>query len=548
MSSFRLLLFALLIVALSRTPFIRAQSIDERLAAMSLEQKVGQMFMTSFYGHPLNEAARQLIAEAQPGAIVLFPSNIGTPEEITRLTNSAQQIMAEQGAPPLLIAVDQEGGIIAHLDDGFTRWPVPSLLAATQDETLIYQVGQAVAAELRAVGINMNLAPIADLLTNPNNPIIGRRAWGDDPALVGPALQAYIAGLQSGGVLATAKHFPGHGDTAEDSHTSLPVLNLNRARLDTLELAPFRATIEAQVGAIMVAHIAFPTLDPDPARPASLSGAVVQGLLREELGYDGIIMTDALDMDAIDLVYSPEAAALEAVRAGHDLIAIGAHVSPEAQMRAVRAVVEAVHNGEIAESRIDASVRRILSAKEQTGLLAWQPLEPNAASARIALESHASLVTELFRAGIALAYDDAGLLDESIAETAVIYPASQASLQAACTAVARGPVRWVGVSRYPSDEEIAWARDAANRSQRTIVFTENVAENPQQRALVQTLPAAQTVVVALASPFDLWHLPRPAAYVIVYSPLRAAYEPLCSILMDHAPARGQSVVDLEARR
>ena len=339
---------------------------------MTLEQKVAQMFMVSFFGAQLTETEAAFLREAQPGAVVLFGRNVESPEQVTALTNSYQQEVMSRGGLPLLIAVDQEGGPIQHLQEGFTRFPAPMLLTATQDEDLAYDVGAAMAAEMRAVGVNMNLAPVGDLLTNAFNPIIDRRAFGSDPKMVAPILMSFIRGLQDNGVVATVKHFPGHGDTSEDSHLELPAIHHDRRRLDSVELRPFVAAFDAGVSTVMVAHIWFSAFDAEPL-PASLSFNVVEGLLRGELGYDGIIMTDALDMDAVDTEYDPSEASIRAIEAGNDLIAIGAHVGTQRIREAINDVVAAVRAGRITLERIDDSLERILRVKQRVWRIGLEP-------------------------------------------------------------------------------------------------------------------------------------------------------------------------------
>jgi beta-N-acetylhexosaminidase len=523
------------------TSTAQTPTIEERLAQMTLRQKIGQMFMVTFYGRPLNEPARTLIADWQPGFVALFPSNLGTPEQVTRLTNAIQETLIGAGAPPAFIAVDQEGGIIAHLKDGFTTFPVPMLITATQNPTLAYQYGAGIAAELRAVGINMNFAPVADLYTNRNNPIIGRRSFGSDPQQVNPILTAVIQGMQDSGVLATVKHFPGHGDTNEDSHTALPVIQDNREALLQQEFAPFAAAMAADVGMVMVAHIWYPALEPTENLPASLSPTIVTDILRAELQYTGLTMPDAMDMDAIDTVYSPAEAALLAVQAGQDVIVLGAHVSPQNHVAAMAAVLAAVEDGTIPEAQIDAAVRRILAAKERFGVFAWQPLDPATAAERVPLEQNAALLNEVFQAAVTVVYDDAALLPAA-GDTAVIYFGAQPSLWQACNR--REGLTPFAVSNTPSGGEISGAVWAAQQASKVIVFTQDAETNLQQQALIQALPLEKTVVVALESPFDLLSLPRPAAYVVTYSPLRPAYAAVCAVLFGDAPALGTLIVDL----
>lgn len=541
MKSLKILFPLVILVCIIGPVSAQSTSLDDVLAAMSLRQKVGQMFVATFYGPAINEPARLFLQGYQPGAVVFLPSNLENPNQIARLTNDIQQTLRDAGTVPAFIGVDQEGGIIAHLEQGFTRWPVPMLLTATGDAELAYSVGMAYAQEMQAVGINMNLAPVADLYTNPDNPIIGRRSFGAFPGQVAPIVAAFAQGMQSGGVLAVAKHFPGHGDTSADSHVTLPVISHDMARLTTTELVPFSALAQANVGGIMTAHIYFSALEPETGMPGSLSGAIVTDLLRDQLGYDGLIVTDALDMDAIDTVFSPAEAALMAIEAGSDWVLTGAHVSPDAQAAAIEAVVAAVESGEIDEARIDASVRRILTAKQNLGVLDAQPVDAFLAADAIDLEAHAELISQMFAEGTAIAYGEESIPVQSGALT--IYPASQPSLWNACAQ--GGSYQPLGISDRPTADEIAWARSAASTAEQVVVFTRNLEENAQLAELVNGLPLERTVVVALHSPEDWRYIPRPQAYMMTYSPLPAAYEPVCRILSGQLPATGQVVINMD---
>lgn len=504
---------------------------------LTLEQQVAQMFMVTIHGAQLPEAGRDFLQRWQPGAVILFNSNIISPEQITRLTNSYQQAITSAGGLPLLIAADQEGGRVQRLYEGFTTLPAASLLAAAVESPEVVQAtGRGVAAELRAVGVNMNLAPVADLETNPDNPIIQRRSFGSDPEIVGRALSAYVQGLQAGGVLATLKHFPGHGDTSADSHVELPVLPFDRERLLNVETVPFQRAMSAD--AIMVAHIWFPEIEPEINLPASLSPHVVDGLLREEIGYPGIIMTDALDMDAVDVQYSYAQASVMAVKAGVDLIAVGPGIGLVPAEAMIQAVMDAVRSGEIPEARIRDSARRILDAKIRFGLLDWQPLDPATTEARMNKPALEAALNELFQAGVAVVYDRNNLLpvppERSVA---VVYLATRNYTIPACDAHRSG-IRWVAATQTPAPQDIELAVYAAGLVDTIIVFTDNAVTNIQQQALVQALPPEKTVVVALASPYDWQRFPNIAAYVLTHSPLPQAIPAACAALFGAAPARG----------
>lgn len=521
----------------------QTERVDALLAGMTLEQKVGQMFMVTLYGAALNETDRTLLQTWQPGGVVLLQRNAGTPAAIIQLTNSWQQAVIASGGLPLLISSDQEMGIIMALEDpAFTRYPVPMLLTATASPELAQRTGAQLAVELRSVGVNINLAPVADLDTNLDNPIIGRRAWGSTPAVVNPMLTAFISGMQAGGVMATVKHFPGHGDTADDSHTTLPLVPHDRARLDSVELAPFRAAIESGVSAVMVGHLWLPVFE-HTETPASLSYNIVTGLLREELGFDGVIITDALDMGAIQNDYGMERAGVLAVSAGVDLVLPGPAISPTTQAAMMQAVVAAVRAGEISENRIDESARRVLHVKERYGVLDWQQIDP--ASSVLDPIQGERLVGEIFRAGVTIATDDANLLPLNVQQRIqIVYPGNRQSIYTQCSPYAANAL-WVSISDTPTDAEIETVRQNAQfAADVTVVFTQNAVDNARQSALVNALPPERTVVTALVSPYDWREFPEIAAYVLTYSPLPAAYPAACAALFTPDSAPGQLAVSL----
>lgn len=539
----------LLIILLLCLPVTAQSRVDQLLAEMTLEEKVGQMFMVDLYGTALNEPGRLLLEEWKPGAAVLFGSNVGNPENTTRLINEWQTAVIQAGGLPMFITTDQEGGVIARLKDGFTTLPAMMLLTATGDVSLAQRTGETLARELSAVGVNMNLGPVADLYTNLNNPIIGRRSFGSEPERTGQMLAALVRGMQSGGVLATAKHFPGHGDTEHDSHTSMPIVAHNRTELDRIELAPFKWTVAAGVEAVMVAHIWYPAYDPDEQIPASLSYNIVTGVLRQELGFNGLIMTDAIEMDAIDLVYTYPEASIQAILAGVDIIAFGASLSPQSQIAAMSGVVAAVREGRISEARIDESVRRILDAKGRYGILDWQPLDPATADQRVNAGQGAALVRDLFNAGVTVAYDQVGAIPLNPVEkrVSIIYPANRPAIRSECEAYSAS-ITWLGVGESPSDDDINRAASVARTSDLAVVFTSNAAFDSAQQALVKALPLEKTVAVALFSPFDWQAFPGVAAYVTTYSPLDEAVPAACAVLFGALPARGNLPVALDGAR
>ncbi|NWG75329.1 MAG: beta-N-acetylhexosaminidase, partial [Rubrivivax sp.] len=344
-----------------------AVDIDGLLNAMSLEEKVGQMIMTGIPGRAFDAQTAQLIETYHFGSVVYFAENTANPGQTRRLSQELQRAAA--GAAhgiPLLIAIDHEGGRVHRFGQGLTHFANPMALGAAASPELAYQAAAAAARELLAVGINVSLAPVLDINDEPLNPVIGVRAFGGSPDLVTLMGMAYLRGLQDQGVIAAAKHFPGHGSTIEDSHFTLPIVNKTEAQLAQNELLPFQAAIRNQVGVIQVAHVAYPQLDPSGA-PASLSPLLVQGRLRDELGFDGVVMTDAMSMGAITNRYSVEQAAQLAALAGNDLLAY-----PQAEMAiaAYQAILAGARDGTIPQSRIEEAARRGLRLKQRYDLFA----------------------------------------------------------------------------------------------------------------------------------------------------------------------------------
>ena len=300
--------------------------------SMSLEQRVGQLFLASFRGFELSEGTRRFVDRVAPGGVVLYRTNTSTPATVARLNNALQAVATgrRSGGVGLLVAIDMEGGAINRFfrDRGFTPFPSALQVAATGRPDNAAAVGRAMAEELRAVGINMNLAPVADLAAGLRNPLHSSRAFGSDPEAVGRMVAAFVRGSQRAGVIATAKHFPGHGAASSDSHKDLPEVERGLEQLEEFELVPFRQAVRAGVGAVMAAHVWFSAFEPRKRLPASLSESVLTGLLRVRLGFDGLVVTDALDMRAIEMNYTLAEAARMAIEAGADLVTFGSSRLP----------------------------------------------------------------------------------------------------------------------------------------------------------------------------------------------------------------------------
>lgn len=388
--------------------------VEETLARLTLRQKIGQMIVPWIGGEYLavdsdaHDRLREWIQGHGIGGLII---SIGPPLEVAAKLNVLQRL----ADVPLLVAADMESGpgmrlrggvVLPYMWDmgGGTRFPPLMALGAAADERLAYELGRITAIEARAVGVHMTYAPVVDVNNNPANPIINTRSYGEDPALVSRLAVAHIRGLQEHGLLATAKHFPGHGDTGVDSHIDLPVITVDELRADSVELPPYRAAIEAGVAGVMSAHIAFPALTGDSV-PATLSPRLLTGLLREELGFRGLVITDALDMGGIVRRYGNGEAAVRAVQAGADVLLMPPDIGV-----AVDAVVRAVARGDLAEDRIDHSVRKLLAAKAALGLHRERTVELDRVPERVGGRAHAAVADELAARSITAARDRDGLL------------------------------------------------------------------------------------------------------------------------------------------
>ena len=347
---------------------------------MNLREKVGQLFMLGIHGTEPSKEWRSLFKTYHPGGIILFSRNLEDPEQAAHLTNALQKLAPRM---PLFISIDQEGGRVARLPKGFTSFPGQGALGRAGAATLAYDFAQVTAEELRAIGVNMNLTPVLDVNTNPHNPIIGDRSFGSDPELVETLGLAVIAGLQDNDVLACGKHFPGHGDTAADSHKELPTVSHGIDRLRDIELRPFAHCIGNGLAAVMSAHVCYPALD--PKFPATLSHAIMTDLLRKELHFKGLALTDDLEMHAILDHYGIEDAAVLSLQAGADILLICK--DHDRQAAAMDAVYEAVKDGTVHEAAFEHVLLRVLEAKERY-LLPYVPVDPKAAAQRVGTKRH----------------------------------------------------------------------------------------------------------------------------------------------------------------
>lgn len=408
------------------------------VAGMTTEQKIAQCLMVDFRQWNGSDGERQdmreldpdvaeIISEYQFGSIILFEENIRETGETLELIKAMQQAAAERGEVPMLIATDQEGGVVFRLGSG-TALPGNMALNASGDSSCAETSGEIIGRELSAVGINTTLAPVIDINNNANNPVVGTRSFGEDADLVAEFGAAFIKGLHNNNTIACAKHFPGHGDTGTDSHYGLPVVNKSLDELRSFELKPFQKAIDEGVDMIMTAHILYPELDDtrilsdrtgnEESRPATLSHYIITDLLRDEMGFNGVVITDAMNMKGIADYFTPEQSALEALKAGADMICMpvtGDYEKEEfkADIDSIIAYIKAaVESGDLPEDKLDDAVTRIIELKKVRGIMDYDPDEYSVenAEAVVGSDENRELEHELALKAVTLIRNDNDLL------------------------------------------------------------------------------------------------------------------------------------------
>src|SRR5258707_558171 len=382
--------------------------VETTLRKMTADEKIGQLLFTTYHGSftAVDSAASQQILhdvkDLHVGGFinVTHGSPLGIVKSQAYPTAVLNNQLQSKSKLPLLIGADFERRTAMRLDEG-TSFPTAMALAAGGNVKDAYTMGKIAAVEARAVGVHWIYAPDADVNNNPGNPIINTRSFGEDPERVARFVTEFVRGVQENGGLATAKHFPGHGDTAADSHIDLPVIRADRARLDSLELVPFRAAIAMNVDSIMTGHLNVPALEPDANTPATLSHNILTDVLRTQLGFQGLVVTDAMDMGGITVRYAPGEAAVRAVAAGADCL-----LMPPVPDAAFEALQAAVKSGRISKGRLDASVRRILQAKARLGLNANRVVDVNAINKKLGSAEWQKEAQEISDRGVTLLRDN----------------------------------------------------------------------------------------------------------------------------------------------
>ena len=365
---------------------------------VALHRQIGQLAVVGFAGTSLPAEIGALAREFDLGGVILFKRNVESPEQVAEIAVAAQQLAVDL---PLWVGVDQEGGRVARLRSPLTEWPPMAALGRADDETLAARFAAALAAELKAVGFSIDFAPVLDVLTNPKNPAIGDRALGVKAETVAKLGVAIVKGLQGAGLAACGKHFPGHGDAGVDSHLDLPLIESPPDRLEAVDYVPFRAAIEAGVAAIMTGHLLVPSLD--EARAATLSPTIVTGILRGQLGFNGLVFTDDMDMKAIAGRMTQDRAVVSAIAAGCDVTLLcGTDV--QAHAAALEALAHAVERDELPFKRVEAALDHQRRAKERFAAMrnttlsrAWRPMASPALRALVGCLEHQVIAEEIRR-------------------------------------------------------------------------------------------------------------------------------------------------------
>jgi beta-N-acetylhexosaminidase len=502
---------------------------------MTLEQKVGQVFVLGFEGTALNESNRALVHDRALGGVTLFGRNVENAAQVRQLAADLQSIAEPV---PLFIAADQEGGLVVRITDGATVFPGNMALGAAGNPALAGEVARASASELLAMGINMDLASVVDVNTNQLNPVIGVRSFGSDVNLVSDMSRESVEGLQASGVSAVAKHFPGHGDTSVDSHRDLPVVPHPLSRLESLEFVPFEAALQAHVDGIMTGHLYLPAIEPQPDVPATISSTLLTGILRAQLGYQGLILTDAMDMAAIKQGRTAASAAVEAFQAGADMLLI-AGTSADDRMHLAdgpAALLAAVRSGNVSEERLNASVLRILQTKAARGVLT-QAL-PAADDSVLNSPAHRALALHVARSAVTLQRDDVHLLplDRSARVLVVVPDAPTRSLaqdDQLASSLVEGIREFAPLAVSTTPER---AVDAAREADVVVFGAYDLAQDPAQQSTVAELAATGKPVigVSLRGPYDAAVMPHIRTWLAVYGDrpihLQAAAEALFGAL------------------
>ncbi len=525
-------------------------------STMTLEEQIGQVLAIGFFEPMPTQETIDLIQKYHVGNIILFKRNIQDARQVYELTQYLQRLAHEAGhRQPLLIMIDQENGMVRRFGQNTTIFPGNMALGAIGSEQTAYEVALATGRELKALGINMNLAPDVDVNNNPSNPVIGVRSFGEDPQLVARLGSAMVKGYHDAGIITTLKHFPGHGDTAVDSHLALPTIPYTLERLDSLELLPFKRAIEAGADAIMTAHIYLPLLMQGEMVPATISYEIVTQLLRERLSFQGMIISDCMEMRAVSTIVGVEQGTVKALQAGVDLVLISHHTA--LQQSSIDAIYTALRNGVLTTERVQNAAERVLQLKART--LSWKaPLSDNFAI--IGNEAHQRLRDSAYTRSTTLVRDTekllplhlqaeqrllllflqptvfSGAVDIEFAGDALIEHVRQRHLH----------VDTLTITAQTIQADATKLQQAVDKAALVIVVTANANQDSYQIHIVQQLLHMSKPVIGIAAynPYDLLAFPELGTYLVTYEYTQPAFAAVAHVLFGEVQAQGHLPVSI----
>ncbi len=509
---------------------------DKVLAGLSVEQKVGQLMMVGFAGTEVDADVEALLKGMHVGGVCLFKRNIVSAAQVAQLNDAILRTMA--GELPPFLAVDQEGGNVVRIDRGAVVLPGNMALGATRSRALAYEAGKSQGESLKRLGFNMNLAPVLDVNVNPKNPVIGIRSFSDQPALVGDLGLEFVRGQQEANVTTVAKHFPGHGNTDADSHRALPVMLETESEL-LAQIGPFSRVIQGGLDGLMTAHVAVPKVSGNDL-PATLSPQLIGTLLRKRLGFDGLVLTDELEMDAIAQRFGVGKAAVMAIAAGSDMVLIPWR--PEKKVEVHTALLEAVKDGALTPARLDEAVRRVLIAKHARKL--FEPLPPLAQRlSGLGAADKSEVPRAIARASVTLLRADAAVFPLRAGQKVAVLTA-EASLGEAIKRRAKG-AKVLTVSASDSSGKLKPQAKAAVESADVVVVG---ILNARQLPLVSQAAAQGKPVIAVAMglPYVAEQLPAAKTVLAVYSYRADATEAAAAALFGEEGTPGKLPVALKA--
>ncbi|MEV6288219.1 glycoside hydrolase family 3 protein [Kribbella sp. NPDC051770] len=548
-----------------KAPITSLQQATKAMRGMSLEEKIGQLFVLFAYGpdaskpDPRNTALygvatpAEVVAKYKPGGWIYFNArdNVQNPTQLATYSNQLQSAAIKTGLHlPLTIATDQEQGVVVRIGPPATQFGGNMAHGATRSTADARTAAGITGRELKAMGIRQDYAPDADVNVNALNPVIGVRSYSSDPKLVSDMTTAQVQGYQrDAGITATAKHFPGHGDTRDDSHTSLPTINHTLAEWNTIDAPPFKAAIKAGIDSIMTAHISVPSLDPS-GDPATLSKPIMTGVLRNQLGFKGLIITDALEMAAVRAKYGDAEVAVRALEAGADQLLLPP--APDVQFKAV---VDAVKSGRISERRIDESLLRILLVKLKNGTLLSPFSDPAQIPNKVGTPASLATAQKIVDKSMTLVKNDTSTLPLSNTARKILVTGwgvttTQSLANSLTTRGATTTVAQTGAA--PTDAAIADAVTKAQANDVTVVLTQKAWDTTvtdkqakQQKLVNDLLATGKTViVVAVRDPYDIAYFDQAPTYVATYGYQAVSMESLAKVLYGEIKPAGKLPVDI----